>query len=218
MQSRKSPPVSGKMPGARVPSRVGRLSSLVAFPLAAVAMLLFAGCGGGDDDTTGATVTASSQATSAAGTATEPADETPEATDDPGDDGAGGSTDIDACSLLTADEAALTLGADVSDGESQDQPPFVGCLWTSTTSFDFVQVSVYQADREGLDVLYALSTTAEPVGGVGDKAQWTGVNKALEVLSGNIDLIIEVRATDMSEEDAKFQATGLAERALGRLP
>ncbi len=193
---------------------------LFAAPLAAL-VLLGAACGGDDDagDDGGAPT-----ATLDSGDGGDSADEeTPEATpedeggDDSGDDGAAGA--VDACSLVTKDEAEAALGAPVSDGEAQEFPPIYNCRY-QTEDFDILDVTVVvYDDDETAEASYemALDINDYPeIGGLGERAYDGRPIGGVNVLQGRYELSVDVSA---GESDEDFDtATGLAERAVDRLP
>jgi len=112
--------------------------------------LLGAACGGDDDDG-GADGAATATEDSGDGGDDTGDDETPEATaDGDGDDdgGEGSSEDaVDACSLITKDEAEAALGDAVDDGEPGDFPPVYSCRY-QTEDFDILDVTVVVYDDD----------------------------------------------------------------------
>ena len=191
---------------------------------AAVATLaLFAAaCGGGDDDEAGDDGAATATADSGDDGDDGGDEETPEATiaegdDDNGDDSSADA--IDVCALVTKDEAEAALGAPVGDGEAQGFPPIYNCRY-QTEDFDILDVTVVvYDDDETAEAAYemVLDVNDYPeIGGLGERAYDSRPIGGVNVLQGRYELSVDVSA---GESDEDFDsATGLAERAVDRLP
>lgn len=196
------------------------------------ALMLFAACGGGDDDDSSSDdgdsePTATEAASDGDGDDGDDGDAESDATptedagddegDDEGDDGGSGGAD-EACALLTDVEVEFILGGAVTDPEPSDFDPFFSCLWQTEdfSLFRTLSVGVYRDNEDAVEAYYELTTDAEEVVGLGDRAQWSSdFIMQVEVLEGNCDLTISISGLD--EEEARNGAIGLAERALGRL-
>ena len=195
-----------------------RLWILTGAAVAGLALVLSA-CGGGDDDAGGDGGAATATLDSGDGGD----EETPEATaegegdDDGGDDSTADA--VDACSLVTKDEAEAALGAPVGDGEAQDFAPIYNCRY-ETEDFDILDVTVVvYDDDETAELAYemVLEINDYPeIGGLGERAYDASPLGGVNVLQGRYELSIDVSA---GESDEDFDtATGLAERAVDRLP
>jgi len=175
-------------------------------------LLLLSACGGGDDDDEGdggvVTVTAGSGDDEPDTSATPVA--TPDGDDDSGD------ARFDSCELLTADEVSEALGAPVGEGELTDIDPFFDCSWESE-EFDSVSVSVYLASRPEVEAFFDATEDAEPVEGLGDRAQYSGFG-FLEVLKGESNITISLINFDIEDDEKLEILKGLAAKVLERLP
>ncbi len=185
--------------------------------MVALALVLVA-CGGDDD---GGGDGGAATATLDSGDGAD--EETPEATveeegdDDSGDDSAADA--VDACSLVTKDEAEAALGAPVGEGEAGEFPPVYNCRY-QTEDFDILDVTVLVFDDdETAELAYemALEINDYPeIGGLGERAYDSRPIGGVNVLQGRYELSVDVSA---GESDEDFDtATGLAARAVDRLP
>jgi hypothetical protein len=195
----------------------------------ALAAIFFAACGGDDDNTKTAAPTATHAASTNAGGSSatvvsngggEPVEPTENGgeTTAPTQNNGGGDT-LDVCSLLTKDEVEAAIGEDMTDGfvsdPSEEKPQ---CQWDpvdpSTASTVYLSVELGPGAASDYD---ALSSIAEPVDGIGDKAQWTGGLKILDVLTDNREVTVQA-VYFKDDKDPKEIAISLARLAMGRLP
>jgi hypothetical protein len=179
-----------------------------------IAAVVFAACGGDDDDAGDAGGNETPAATEDNGGGSE----TSAATDDGASD-AGGGEAIDACELVTQDEAEGALGASVGEGERQDIPPFYGCSY-ETDSVDQLTVSVVvfpsSDDAEAAYELVIDMNDYPTIDGLGDRAYDTQPIGDVTVQKGKYELSVDILTED---NEADFAAAkDLAKTALGRLP
>jgi hypothetical protein len=209
------------MAALRYRTLLGSSLILLLLLLAAVA------CGGDDDDVTGddddspatsATVDGDDEPTEDAGDDdsedTGDADDDDDGSDDDEGDNDGDGPDV--CSLLTQDEIQEAIGSEVDDGEPTVNEPFYTCSWFSPEGFDFVTLGVLTGDDESLEFYFELSDDAEPVEGLGERAQFTSFG-GLEVLTDNYDVEISVLAEALDDEGVRQAERELAEIVLDRL-
>jgi hypothetical protein len=140
---------------------------------------------------------------------------------------------VDACSLITLQEAEAAAGEDLVAPEPEDQP-YLGlstCFWNSAsqTSLNYVQVSVIATDamdaalraqgftaKTNFEDQKATSDRIDEISGLGDSAFWTGPVTGLHVLQGDFYLTISV---GLDGDAASLAACkDIAEKALSRLP
>jgi len=174
--------------------------------------LLLAACGGGNDDDNGGDT--------ADPTATTAADVTEEEPTQAGTSGGdGGDAEVDACSLVTQDEAEAALGAATGAGTAENTPPFFGCRY-ETEDFDSVSVSVLAYDdasqaEGGYQLAIDINDYPE-LDGLGDRAYDGRPLTGVTVLSGRYEVDVDVSGED---SDADFEtAKQLAAAAIDRLP
>ncbi len=193
--------------------RLHRLAAVCSIP-AILVLAAVAACGGGDDDDSaanrgnGATATAGG-GNSAAATAK------PTATQNSG--GQESSADaVDACSLITKDEAETALGQSVSDGKNEDFAPIYACTY-NTAGFDEVSVSVFVFDsndqaKEGFQQAIDFNDYPE-VEGIGEGAYYA-LGFGTSVLKDKYEITIHVLGPDNDQDLEK----DLAAKAVKRLP
>lgn len=153
--------------------------------------------------------------------------------DDPGDKGGGPaagvavteeqqmnaepSAPIDACALLTRDEANGVLGAATREPIRGDTPPVNSCAYR-TEKFDVVSVSVitYADNAEAQNAHQtAIDINNYPeITGLGDRAYNAQPISDVTVLVGRYQLGVDVSGPENDLEIARE----LAETAIGRLP
>jgi len=165
----------------------------------AATLLALAACGGDDpDDRSAAGVAVEEQTNAKAGDA-EP------------------SAPIDACALITRDEATAVLGAATREPIRGDTPPVSSCAYR-TEDFDVVSVSVitYRDNAEAEYVhQFAIDTNNYPeIGGLGDRAYNAQPIGDVTVLVGQYELGVDVSGPENELEIARE----LAKTALGRMP
>ncbi len=198
-----------------------RWLTLLAAPVAAL-VLLGAACGGGDDDDgDSGDDDGAATATLDSGDGGDSADEeTPEATaedegdDDSGDDSAAGA--VDACSLVTGDEAEAALGSPVSDGEVQEFPPVYSCTYRPE-EFGLVIVSVLVYDNdEQAEITHQAAidnNEYEEIDGIGESAYFA-LGFGITALQGKYEVTVDVAGPDNDRELEEE----LAKVAVERLP
>jgi hypothetical protein len=148
-----------------------------------------------------------------------PADEDEDEGEDDEDAGAGGGA-VDACTLITDDEAATLLEGPLASVEVEAQPSsnISGCRWFASETVRF-GVSVHTDNREDLDLIYDISAgEAEAVDGVGDAAAWFELPQILRVQAGDRDVIVAVALLRLEGEAAQEKAVEIAEVAVPRVP
>jgi hypothetical protein len=193
---------------------------LLAAALAALA-LLGAACGGDDDDDTGADGGAATATIDSSDGGDDGSDETPgPTTEDAGDDGSGDDSSedaVDACSLITKDEAVEALGAPVGDGEAQDFPPVYGCTYRTEDGVGLVSVSVVvfdDADQAEAVYQLAIDNNDYPeIDGIGERAYFA-LGFGLTAQKGRYEFTIDIIGPD----DDQALEEDLAQKALDRLP
>ena len=194
-----------------------RLWILTGVAVAGLALVLSA-CGGGDDDDDSGDDGGAATATLDSGDGGD--EETPEATaEDEGTDEGGhdsAADAVDACSLVTKDEAEAALGAPVSDGEAQDYPPIYSCRYMTQDSYLVdVTVVVFENDDQAEEVHdQAVNLNDyEKVDGIGERAYYA-LGFGLTVLQDEFELSVSVAGSD----DDRGREEDLAKIAVERLP
>lgn len=137
--------------------------------------------------------------------------------------GSSGANSIDLCGLLTVEQIQAHFGDAAEFGPGTED--FGSCTWDSTESlegFGMVQVQ-YQSNVAGLgfDTFVEMvtgplgSTSANPIGGLGDEAYLSegGLRTLVLVSVGDDVLVVGV----MGGDDETAAAQELAAIALGRL-
>jgi hypothetical protein len=183
--------------------------------------LLGAACGGGDDDDSGDDLVATATEDSGDGDDDSGDEETPEPTaEDTGDDDGGDDSSedaVDACSLITTDEAEEALGAPVGDGEAQDFPPVYGCSYRTADGVGLVAVSVVVFDdADQAEAVYDLAidnNDYQEIDGIGDRAYFA-LGFGLTAQQGRYEFTIDIIGPD----DDRALEEELAPKALERLP
>lgn len=196
-----------------------RLRWLVLVGAVTVGLALVLGaCGGGDDDDDAGDDGGAATATLDSGDGGD--EETPEATaEDDGTSGGGHDNSgdaVDACSLVTKDEAEAALGAPVGDGEAQDYPPIYSCRYTTQDSYMVdVSVVVFGSDDQAEEVHdQAVDVNDyEKVDGIGERAYYA-LGFGLTVLQDEFELGVIVGGPD----DNRGLEEELAKIAVERLP
>ena len=189
---------------------------LLAAALAALA-LLGAACGGDDDDDTGADGGAATATVDASDGGDDGSDETPEATaEDDGDDSDSSADAVDACSLITKDEAEAALEATVGEGIRQDTPPVYGCTY-ETEAFAQVSITVVVFDDSAqAEEVYQLAIDNNDypeIDGIGDRAYFA-LGFGVTSQQGRYEVTVDVIGPD----DDQPLDEELAKKALDRLP
>ena len=187
-------------------------------------LLVFAACGGDDEESTPSTQVVGTAAATSAATSTRTATGTPaaEATQTPGATAEPSGAAIDPCSLLTKAEVEAAIGASVTEPEPEAAANLVACSYNDpeTPIFSLVSVTVFiGGDANEASDVYELTkdnaADAETVGGIGNDAFWDSVLNGLEVLEGKYDVRIDV-SPDGGDELAI--AKDLAAKVVDRLP
>ena len=189
---------------------------LLAAALAALA-LLGAACGGDDDDDTGADGGGATATVDSGDGGDGGSDETSEATAEPdGDDDASSGDAVDACSLITIDEAEAALGATVGEGTRLDTPPVYGCTYETEA---FAQVSIIVVvfdDPAQAEEVYQLAIDNNDypeIDGIGDRAYFA-LGFGVTSQQGRYEVTVDVIGPD----DDQPLDEELAKKALDRLP
>jgi hypothetical protein len=191
-------------------------------------LLLTAACGGDDDDDSadesGDEATSAGETNGDDGEATVEAEETDEAEPtEQSDDGGAPAGAIDACSLITSEEAAEAVGGPVEEPESSNiGENFHQCLWRIEGGTELDAAVVIQARPDTSPEEYAEVVEencpeeiggANPVEGLGDQAV-----ECITVIVLEGDSVVASTVIN-DEPDAGAAATlEVAEIAIGRLP
>lgn len=187
-------------------------------------VLAIASCGDDDDAANGSIADTEVAATSGATASTEPPAPTTAASETQATMAAreAPAGTIDACSLLTSEEAAKALGGPVDPPQSGLAGPFSECIWrieggTEVDSAVAVQalggVSADQFEQYVEENTPPELGPVEPVSGVGDKAY---EQIALMVQSGDAMVVVTVLSGD--PDGGQSKQLGLAQAAIDRLP
>ena len=174
-----------------------------------------AACGG--DDSEEVSTVAPPQATQEVVTEEPEATEGPQATE--ASEGEEAVSGVDACELVTRDEAEAVLGASVGEPTREDTPPISACSY-ETADFDSVSVSVLTYDdsdqaEEGFQIAIDINDYPE-VSGIGERAYDARPISGVTVLKGRYELDVDV---NLEGSEADFEAAKeLAATAVERLP
>ncbi len=189
-----------------------RASFAAIFVLAAAAIL--AACGGDGEDSS------KDEGTKPSVAATEPAAGQPTEAPD-GGGGVSGGLDIDACALITKDEAEAVLGVPVGEPEQFPTDVSVDCTYQGE---GFEQVGVFVlAYRNAEEALATEKNAAQQNGypvieGLGDFAYDSSPFFTLTFIKGRYAVSIDVVLPN-SDDEAEFEsARDLAGTVLDRLP
>lgn len=165
-----------------------------------IGSLLLLSCGGGDD---------------------EPAAEAPRAEAAPGASAAAGpAPEVDACTLITREEAAAALGQPVREGVREDVSPVFACKYDAESNVESLRVTATafpsaQQAGEAYEMIVR-SNDYEPVSGIGDRAYIPAIAD-LSVHKGRWEL--DIALVVPGDRAARFdRAKALANTAIGRLP
>ncbi|MGH8168756.1 MAG: DUF3558 family protein, partial [Woeseiaceae bacterium] len=124
---------------------------------------------------------------------------------------------IDACALITQDEADAVLGAPTGEPVRGDTPPVNSCAY-QTEDFDGVSVTVVtHEDKAEAERAYltAIDINDYPeIGSLGDRAYNAQPIGDVTVLVGRYELSVDVSGPENDLEAAQ----DLAETAIGRMP
>jgi hypothetical protein len=112
---------------------------------------------------------------------------------------------IEACDLVTAEDAAAIIG-EVGEGDSTPVGPFSSCYYSGTGLFEFVQVQVATGMFDESQFITNAESGAEfleiepvEIPDVGDKAYW--LEGILWVLSGEVTFNLWISSSDFAAED-----------------
>ena len=189
-----------------------------------LALMVLAACGGDDDDASDDPDT-DATATAEADEGENEATDEPEATEDnePTDAPEPVSGGIDACELITNEEAAAVIGGATDEPvSSQIGENFNQCLWRIQGGGDLDAAVVVQAapDKSAEDYEEQVADTCpegildpNPVAGIGDAANEC---IALIVLSGDVIFAVTILTDDIDAAVADQEE--LARTIIGRLP
>lgn len=166
-------------------------------------LLLASACSSGqaDGDTTPTTASSAVVATSTGSVTTEP-----QATSQTeGSDTTVPASSIEACDLVTAEDAAAIIG-EVGDADSTPVGPFSSCHYPGTGLFEFVQVQVASGmfnESQFIDNAESgaefLEIDAVEIPDVGDKAYW--LEGILWVLAGDVTFNLWIGSSEFTAED-----------------
>ena len=127
---------------------------------------------------------------------------------------------LDACKLITADEAAAVLGKPVDPG----QPPEPGsssCLFTTTgLSIDSIEITVLDLAEFKPTQKSITGLTITQVSGIGDDAYYISMGAGYEVLNvrkGQTTFSASVLLKGASDSQLMASEKGLAMLILGRI-
>jgi hypothetical protein len=127
---------------------------------------------------------------------------------------------IDACALITSEEARAALGKPVGEPVRSDFSPVYSCTYATSDGLENVAVTaaVYE-DAAQAGEAYQLALTIngyDELAGIGDRA-YRGVVFDITVLTGAYELSVDV--TQSVDKDVQVQkASDLARTALTRMP
>lgn len=112
---------------------------------------------------------------------------------------------IEACDLITAEDAAAIIG-EVGEADSTPIGPFSSCHYPGTGLFEFVQVQVAAGMFDESQFINNAESSAEfleieaaEIPDVGDKAFW--LEGILWVLSGDVTFNLWIGTTEFTAED-----------------
>jgi hypothetical protein len=112
---------------------------------------------------------------------------------------------IEACDLITAEDAAAIIG-EVGEADSTPVGPFSSCHYPGTGLFEFVQVQVATGMFNESQFINNAESGAEfleiepvEIPDVGDKAYW--LEGILWVLSGDVTFNLWIGSTEFAAED-----------------
>jgi hypothetical protein len=115
------------------------------------------------------------------------------------------SPSIEACDLLTAEDAAAIIG-EVGEADSTPVGPFSSCHYPGTGLFEFVQLQVAAGMFDESQFINNAESGAEfleiepvEIPDVGDKAYW--LEGILWVLSGDVTFNLWIGSSDFAAED-----------------
>jgi hypothetical protein len=127
---------------------------------------------------------------------------------------------INACALVTKEEAEAAVGSPVGDPVEDDYPPQYGCKY-STSSLDQVSIDliVYDDAQQANDAFQMEIdiNSYEEVSGIGDRALRPSPIMDITVIKGKYEMSVDV-LNDSDDEVQYEKAKELAIIALGRLP
>lgn len=155
--------------------------------------VLATGCGGddGDDEATASSTTEVDAED--VDTTTTGADATTTTAEGAG--GGGGTVDVDPCSLITADEAADLIGADVGVGQSTPFEAGTACIYQGGGSIVGVQVFSAPGTEELLAANAPLfASDAVPADGIGEAAFVSEAEASIGVLQDGVIFTVTVVA------------------------
>lgn len=126
---------------------------------------------------------------------------------------------VDACALVTQEEAEAALGKPVGEPQRADTPPLYSCTYEAA-GFDNVSIIVveYDDEQQAADAFQMAIdiNDYEESSGIGERA-YRSLIIDITVLTGRYELSIDV--SDSSDQEVQFQkARDLAEKALTRMP
>lgn len=125
-------------------------------------------------------------------------------------------TAIDPCSLLTKEEVAAVLGESVPEAKVVSFPR-PNCVYSVSSGGQVVVFAFNDPSaRGGFEIgKTAQDTNAQPIAGVGDDAYWSPSIKTINVLSGDVYLMVQLFSM---RSEPLATAKALALKAISRLP
>ena len=132
----------------------------------------------------------------------------------------GPATALDACSLITADEAAAAVGQPVAAG-AVPEPGAHSCLFaTRALSADGVEISITGLDTFNPTQKSIPGLTITPVSGIGDAAYYLSMgagSDVLEVRKGSTTFSVSILRKGASDVQLQGDEKTLALAILGRI-
>jgi hypothetical protein len=135
---------------------------------------------------------------------------------------AGAPGELDACTLITTDEAAAALGEPVDPG-APPEPGSSSCLFSANTqniSIDSVEISITGAGTFNPSQMSISGLTITQVSGVGDAAYYVSIGAGYQVLNvkkGQTTFTTSVLKAGASDSQLQSAEKTLALAILGRI-
>ncbi len=137
---------------------------------------------------------------------------------------AGAPTTLDACQLITADEAAAALGGEPVDAGVVPEQGAHSCLFSgnpaSGISLDGVEISITSGSDFNPNQKSISGLTITPVSGVGDAAYYVSIGTGYQVLNvrkGQTTFTVSVLQSSASDSQLQAAEKTLAMAVLGRI-
>jgi hypothetical protein len=135
---------------------------------------------------------------------------------------AGAPGELDACSLITSDEAAAALGEPVDAG-TVPEPGVHSCLFSANTqdvSLDGVEISITSGSDFNPSQKSISGLTITQVSGIGDAAYYVSIGAGYQVLNvkkGQVTFSASVLKAGASDSELQSAEKTLALAILGRI-